>query len=62
MTDNKQNHHLPEGQDYIKVPSDRIPRWKQLHHSWIFWIFLFLMLIGIFYYIVSVDFILAPRK
>jgi hypothetical protein len=62
MTDNKQNHHLPEGQDYIKGPSDHIPRWKQFHHSWIFWIFLFLMLIGIFYYIVSVDFILTPRR
>lgn len=62
MTDNKQNHQLPEGQDYIKGPKDHKPRWKQLHHSWIFWVFLFLMLVGILYYIVSVDFVLAPRK
>lgn len=62
MTDNKQNHQLPEGQDYIRGPQDHRNRWKQLHHSWIFWVFLFLMLVGILYYIVSVDFVLAPRK
>lgn len=62
MTDNKQNHQPQEGQDYIKGPSDHTPRWKQLHHSWIFWFFLFLMLVGILYYIVTLGFVFAPQK
>jgi hypothetical protein len=62
MSDNKQNHQQQEGQDYIKVQQEHKPYLKQLHHSWIFWAVLFLMLVGILYYIVSVDFVLAPRK
>jgi hypothetical protein len=61
MSDNKQNHPQQEGQDYITVPQNHKPFWKQIHHSMIFWIFLFLMLIGILYYIVSINFILAPH-
>ena len=37
------------------------PRWKRFHHSWIFWIFLLLMLVAIMFYITSVDFAFAPR-
>jgi hypothetical protein len=59
MTDNKRNHLQEEGQNYILVPSERRFHWKTIHQSWFFWIFLFLMLVGIIYYIVSVDFILA---
>ena len=61
MSDNKQNHQQ-EGQDYIKVQHERRPYLKQIHHSLIFWIFLFLMIVGILYYVMSVDFILAPHK
>jgi hypothetical protein len=61
MTDNKLNHQQEEGQDYILIPSEHRSKWKMIHQSWIFWIFLFLMLVGILYYIVSVDFILAPH-
>ncbi len=35
--------------------------WKRIHHSWIFWIFLCLMIFAIFYYVVSADFALAPQ-
>jgi hypothetical protein len=38
------------------------PYWKQLHHSFGFWIFLFLMFVAILYYIISVDFVFAPHK
>jgi hypothetical protein len=38
------------------------PYWKRVHHSWIFWVFLFLMLVGIIYYAMTVDFALAPQK
>lgn len=62
MTDNKLNRRKEEGQNYIMVPSERRFHWKTIHQSWTFWIFLFLMLMGILYYIVSVDFILAPHK
>ena len=62
MTDNKLNHRQEEGQDYILIPSEHWYNWKNIHQSWIFWIFLFLMLVGIIYYIVSVEFILAPHN
>jgi len=38
------------------------PHWKRIHHSLIFWIFLFLMMAGILYYIMSVDFAFAPQR
>jgi len=62
MIDNKQNLRQEEIQNYFIVPSEHRSHWKLIHQSWLFWIFLFLMLVGILYYIVSVDFILAPHK
>jgi len=46
MNENEHNQHRPY--------------WKRIHHSWIFWVFLFLMFAGIIYYIMSVDFAFAP--
>jgi hypothetical protein len=62
MSENTHNHQLHEGQDHITVHHEHKPYWKRVHHSWIFWIFLFLMFIGIVYYIMSVDFVLVPQK
>jgi flagellar biosynthesis/type III secretory pathway M-ring protein FliF/YscJ len=62
MSDNKHDQHPPEGQDFIREPKEKIPRWRRLHHSWIFWIFLFLMVVAMLYYIMSVDFILALQR
>ena len=59
MSENKQ-HQISEGQDYILVSAERKPYWKRMHHSWIFWVFLTLMLAGIFYYILTIEFSLAP--
>jgi hypothetical protein len=41
---------------------DHKPYWKRIHHSWIFWVFLFLMFVGIIYYIMTVDFSLVPHR
>ena len=41
---------------------DHKPYWKRIHHSWIFWVFLVLMLVGIIYYVMTVDFSLAPHR
>lgn len=38
---------------------------KRIHHNWLFWLGLVLMLIAIFYYVVSDDFTIqfsAPQK
>jgi len=48
MNENNLNHHKPY--------------WKRIHHIWYFWVFLFLMFVGIIYYIMSVDFAFAPHK
>jgi hypothetical protein len=62
MNEKNHDHHQHESQDYITVHNEHKPYWKRIHHSWIFWIFLFLMFVGIIYYIMSVDFAFAPRK
>jgi hypothetical protein len=43
------------------VHHEHRPYWKRMHHTWSFWIFLFLMLAGITYYIISLNFSLAPQ-
>jgi hypothetical protein len=61
MTKNEHNHQQEEGQDYILVHHEHRPYWKRIHHTWSFWIFLFLMFAGIIYYIFSISFSLAPQ-
>lgn len=43
-----------------EIKPGRKPYWKRLHHSWIFWVFLLLMFVGIMYYIITVNFLLVP--
>jgi hypothetical protein len=62
MSKNEHNQHLQEGQDHIMVHHEHKPYWKRVHHSWIFWVFLFLMLVGIIYYAMTVDFAFAPHR
>jgi len=57
-----ENEHNQEGQDHIKDLHEHRFYWKRVHHSWIFWVFLFLMLVGIIYYIMSVDFAFVPPQ
>lgn len=56
------NNEGKEGQDHIKDFNNHKFNWKMVHHSWIFWVFLFLMLAGILFYIVSVDFGVMPNQ
>jgi hypothetical protein len=60
-----ENEHINNGQDvqdHIEAHHEHLPRWKIMHHTWWFWFFLVLMLVGILYYIMSVDFAFAPRR
>jgi hypothetical protein len=41
--------------------NDRKPYWKRAHRTISFWIFVFLMFVGIVYYIITLDFAFAPR-
>ena len=61
MSENEHNQHQEETQNQIVPQKSRLPRWKRIHHSWIFWIFLILMFAAIMYYVTSVDFAFAPR-
>jgi len=62
MNENGHNHEPQEGQNYILTQQDHRPHWKRIHHTWSFWIFLFLMFVAIMYYIVSVNFAFAPQQ
>jgi hypothetical protein len=33
----------------------RRPRWKRVHHSWIFWVAVFLMLLAMISYVITGD-------
>ncbi len=61
MNNNDHNHKGQIAQDHILVHHEHLPRLKRIHHTWWFWFFLALMLCGIIYYIISVDFAFAPH-
>jgi len=61
MSENEHNQHQEEMQNYIMPEQSHKQRWKKIHHTWSFWIFLFLMFAAILYYIASVDFAFAPH-
>jgi len=48
------------GQDNIKAQHEGKFHWRVIHHSWIFWVFAFLMLIGILYFTLTFGFALSP--
>ena len=40
----------------------RPPRWRRVHHSWIFWVAVFLMLLGIVTYVMTGDLFWALHR
>ena len=53
-----QQQHI---QHYMMIDQVHKSLWKRIQPTLGFWLFLFLMLAGITYYRVTVDFILAPH-
>ena len=47
MNEAKHNHEHHEVHHH--------PRWKAVHHSWIFWVAVFLMLLGMITYVMTGD-------
>jgi hypothetical protein len=45
---NNQNHSHEHHREHA-------PRWRRVHHSWIFWVAVFLMLLAIVTYIMTGD-------
>lgn len=62
MNDNKQSSSNHNMMDHMKPAHNHPPRRKRVYHSLWFWVFLVLMLGSILYYIMSVDFTLAPQR
>ena len=60
MSENEHNHNQNEVKEHHKG-HDYKPYWKRAHRSITFWVFVFLMFVGIVYYIISMDFAFAPR-
>jgi hypothetical protein len=61
MNENGQNHHRQEREEHNKEHHNPNPYWKRIHHTWSFWVFLFLMLAAIIYYMLSDNLSLRPR-
>ena len=53
MNENIHNHHRQEREEHNKKHYDDKPYWKRIHHTWSFWVFLFLMLAAMIYYTLS---------
>jgi len=47
MNEAKHNHEHHEVHHH--------PRWKRVHHSWIFWVAVFLMLLAMITYVITGD-------
>lgn len=62
MNEKETYHYRQDERQYNKFHHYHKHFWTRIHHTWSFWIFLFLMLGGILYYIMSVDFAFAPHK
>ena len=58
---NELNYQQQQVQDMM-VHHDHRSNWKRVQPTLRFWLFLFLMLAGITYYRVAVDFIFAPQE
>jgi hypothetical protein len=52
-TDHDREHH--EGHSHR-------PRWRRVHHSWIFWVAVFLMLLAMITYIMTGDLFWGLRR
>lgn len=57
---NELNYQHQQVQDFMMVHHERRSYWKRIQPTLGFWLFLFLMLAGITYYRVAVNFIFAP--
>jgi hypothetical protein len=55
MNDEKHYHQYQEGHS-------RHPRWKRVHHSWIFWVAVFLMMLAIITYVMTGDLFWGLRR
>jgi len=60
MNEAEKDKNSTIGEDNIKAQHEHKFQWKVIHHSWIFWVFAFLMLIGILYFTLTFGFALIP--
>ena len=61
MSDLQNTYHVQEVHDHTNDQHRPWHRLKRIHHSWIFWIFVMLMLAAIAFYIISDGFSLVSR-
>ena len=61
MNENDNKNQYIEGQKPKKWHHKYKRYLLQVHHSWIFWVFLVLTLSAVLYYIMTMDFAYAPQ-
>src|SRR6478672_10111356 len=55
VNDRNHSHEHHDGHSHT-------PRWRRVHHSWIFWVAVFLMLLAIVTYVMTGDFFWALHR
>jgi hypothetical protein len=55
MIESKKPMHETEHDHEHHGDHEHRPRWQRVHHSWIFWVAVFLMLIAIIIYVMTGD-------
>lgn len=61
MKVNGKNENTTIGEDSIKDQHEHKFHRRLIHHSFIFWIFALLMLVGILYFVMSLGFFTIPQ-
>ncbi len=59
--DKKTNNHPHDGHKHNNTAQQHCSSRKPIHHNWLFWVGVVLMLLAILYYIMSDDFTIVPN-
>ena len=62
MHESKHNHHPRAAVDGEHVPHQDVAYWRRAHRDWHFWLGLFLMVVAITVFFMSVDLSLVPSS
>jgi len=62
MNENIHKQNLQEMINHSRNDHEHKFHLKHIHYKWWFWVGVILIFVSIMYYVVSVDFVFAPRK
>ena len=62
MNDMKQSDHFHEGSEDDVAKKTHHPYWKRAHRDWRIWFAVFVMIVCMIIYAITIDFTMLPRS